>query len=436
MSIAGRNGVSAGKRFALLFSLVLAATAACADSSSVKERTVTTIANGIYEIRHRDAPNYFPQGNTTVVVGDRDVLVVDACYLPSSAREDIAQIRRWTDKPVRYLVNTHWHADHTRGNGTYAEAFPSIDIISQTATRELIKGNYADHPDNAVMLVHKDVEIYRRMLEAGKNDSGVALSKDDRSQLKAVIAGADSVAAEFTGLVPRLPNLTFERELDLDLGNREVQIKFLGRGNTAGDAIVFLPKERVLITGDLVVHPGPYMGSGFPTEWSKTLETMIEMNPQVIVPGHGEILRDTAYLSQLKELAQTVVEQVREQYYRLTNRATLQEVQKAIDMDALRTRFGVYFKDDAQNGEPYFGLGGLDKSHFRRDPTAIGRILWLGEATSLEPTPSQPPKLVSENIFERTRCAPVLTKTGTHSIRGALEPSATSDQFPRAAHSA
>ena len=199
------------------------------------------------------------------------------------------------------------------------------------------------------------------MLAAGKNDSGVALTKDDRNQLKAILAGADSVASEFTGLVPRLPNLTFERELDLDLGGRQVQIKFLGRGNTAGDAIVFLPKEGVLIAGDLVVHPGPYTGSGFPTEWSKTLEKMIEMNPRVIVPGHGEILYDTAYLSQLQELAQTVVEQVRGQYYRLTNRATLQEVQKAIDMDALKKRFGVYFKDDAQNGEPYLDLDGLIK---------------------------------------------------------------------------
>ena len=357
MSIAGRNELSA----ALLIISALSAMPACADSSSVKERTVTTVADGIYEIRHRDAPNAFPQGNTTVIVGDRDVLVVDSCYLPSSAREDIAQIRKWTDKPVRYLVNTHWHADHTRGNAAYAEIFPSISIISQTATRELIKGNYADHPENAVMIVQRDLPVYKRWLKAGKNDDGVQLSSEDKKELEAVLAGADSVVSEFTGLVPRLPDITFERELDLDLGGRQVQIEFLGRGNTAGDAIVFLAKEKILIAGDLVVHPGPFMGSGFPTEWSKTLEKMIAMNPQVIIPGHGEILHDTAYLSQLRELAQTVVEQVKEQYYRLTNRATLQDVKKAIDMDALKQRFGVYFKDEAQNGEPYLDLNGLIK---------------------------------------------------------------------------
>jgi cyclase len=346
---------------ALSFIVLLAAGSAFADSSSVAQRTVTKIADGIYVIRHKDAPNGFPQGNTTVIIGDQDVFVVDSCYLPSSAREDIAQIRQWTDKPVRYLLNTHWHADHTRGNATYAGVFPSISIIAQTATRELIKGNYADHPENAVMIVQRDVAVYRRYLEAGKTDDGTALGEDDKKQLKDILSGADSVAAEFTGLVPRLPNVTFERELDLDLGNRVVQIKFLGRGNTAGDAIAFLPKEKILVAGDLVVHPGPYMGSGFPTEWSKTLERMIEMNPQVIVPGHGEILHDTSYLSQLDELAKTVTEQVRQQYYRLTNRATLDDVRKAIDMDALKARFGGYFKDDAQNGEPYLDLGGLIK---------------------------------------------------------------------------
>src|SRR5580704_7164971 len=274
--------------------LLLALTPAFADSSSVAERSVTKLADGIYVIRHKSAPNGFPQGNTTVVIGERDVFVVDSCYLPSSAREDIAQIRQWTDKPVRYLLNTHWHADHTRGNGTYVETFPSISIISQTATRELIKGNYADHPENAVMIVQRDVGVYRRYLEAGKTDDGTALTEDDKKQLQGILAGTDAVAAEFKGLVPRLPNVTFDRELDLDLGNREVQIKFLGRGNTAGDAVVFVPKEKILVAGDLVVHPGPYMGSGFPTEWSKTLGKMIEMDPQIIVPGHGEILRGTA----------------------------------------------------------------------------------------------------------------------------------------------
>src|SRR5437879_5148822 len=84
--------------------------------SGGNQRTVTKLAEGVYEISHKDAPDHFPQGNTVVIIGDSGVLVVDSCYLPSSAREDIAQIRQWTSKPVRYLLNTHWHNDHNQGN--------------------------------------------------------------------------------------------------------------------------------------------------------------------------------------------------------------------------------------------------------------------------------------------------------------------------------
>src|SRR5215469_6453478 len=96
------------------------------DTTNTHQRTVTQLGKGIYEIRHKDAPDHFSEGNTTVVVGENAVLVVDSCYLPSVAREDIEQIRQWTNKPVRYLFNTHWHNDHVQGNAAYTDAFPAI----------------------------------------------------------------------------------------------------------------------------------------------------------------------------------------------------------------------------------------------------------------------------------------------------------------------
>jgi cyclase len=97
----------------LLVTLTLECAMGFGDSSLTKERTITEVSTGVYVIRHKDAPNGLPNGNTEVIIGDREVLVVDSCYLASEARQDIAQIRKWTDKPVRYLVNTHWHNDHT-----------------------------------------------------------------------------------------------------------------------------------------------------------------------------------------------------------------------------------------------------------------------------------------------------------------------------------
>jgi len=122
----------------LLCTLMLIVPAAAdlrADSVATHARTVTRIADGVWTIRHPDAPDTFPQSNTTVIVGDRGVLVVDSCLLPSAAREDIAQIRQWTNKPVTWLVNTHWHFDHTLGNAAYAEAWPGVQIVATRQTQ-------------------------------------------------------------------------------------------------------------------------------------------------------------------------------------------------------------------------------------------------------------------------------------------------------------
>src|SRR5438132_1363160 len=77
---------------------------------------VTKLAEGVYAIEHKDVPGGFESGNTTVIIGERQVFVVDSCFLPSAARKDIAQIREWTDKPVSFVLNTHFHNDHNLGN--------------------------------------------------------------------------------------------------------------------------------------------------------------------------------------------------------------------------------------------------------------------------------------------------------------------------------
>ena len=210
------------------------------DSGKTLERTVVKLADGIYTIRHKDAPDTFPQGNTTVIIGDREVLVVDSCYLPSSAREDIAEIRRWTNKPVRYLVNTHWHFDHTMGNGTYWEAFPGLNIVAHIETARQSSG----YNPGWFERFPKRGDRLKQTLAAGKDANGKVLSEGERKEYQDAIAGIAPVQEEFKSIVDRSPNLTFDSEMRIDLGNREVRIMHLGRGNTAGDAIIFLPKEK------------------------------------------------------------------------------------------------------------------------------------------------------------------------------------------------
>jgi len=334
----------------LILAIVVSAAGRAVDSGKTTERTVTKLAEGIYTIRHKDAPDTFPQGNTTVVIGEREVLVVDSCYLPSSAREDIADIRRWTDKPVRYLVNTHWHFDHTMGNGTYAAAFPGLSIVAHIETARQSSGYnpgwFARFP--------KRGERMQQILDAGKDGNGKVLTEGDRKEYAEAIAGLEPVQKEFAAITDRSPNLTFDSELHLDLGNREVQIKWLGRGNTAGDAIIFLPKEKMIMTGDLVVHPVPYMFGGYPAAFGATLRRLDQLNFDTMIPGHGEVMRTEkarAYVRLLIDFIEAVTQQVSTEAHRVgsgaANLPAVREgVNKNIDVASWRKKFAGESKEE------------------------------------------------------------------------------------------
>lgn len=340
------------KRFAAVAALVIFAASihAVPDSSKSLTRRFTKVADGIYTIRHKDSPDTFPQGNTTVIIGDREVLVVDSCYLPSSAREDIEQIKQWTNKPVKYLVNTHWHFDHTMGNGTYWEAFPGLTIVAHTETAKQIAG----YNPGWFERFPKRGDRMKQILDAGKDGNGKVLSDSERKEYSDAIAGLVPVQEEFKLISDRAPNLTFDSEMRIDMGGREVRIMHLGRGNTAGDALVYLPKEKLIITGDLVVHPVPYFFGGYPAEFAKTMRRLSLLDHETMIPGHGEILRNDkgkAYVKLLIEFSEAVTQQVSSEVHRFgSGAANLPAVREAInktfDVRAWRQRFAAGVKDE------------------------------------------------------------------------------------------
>ena len=143
------------------------------------------------------------------------------------------------------------------------------------------------------------------------------------------------------------PTLTFTDKLDIDLGNREVQVKHLGRGNTPGDAIVYLPKEKILVAGDLLVHPIPYTYDGYPAEWAQTLQKMAQLDAGTIIPGHGPVLHDKAYLQLVADLMQSAVDQVRARIRQIGHPGfhTLDDVKGSVDLTPFRQRFAGDDKD-------------------------------------------------------------------------------------------
>jgi cyclase len=294
-------------------------------------RVTAEIAPGVYVIRHPDAADAFPQGNTTVVIGERSVLVVDTCYLPSSAREDIAQIRKWTQKPVRYLVNTHWHEDHVLGNSTYIDVFPDVEVIAHVETARQARGNFPQYLGN----YPQRAERFNKLILAGKDDNGRAFLPGEIQELKTAVTGTAPVGVEFAKIVHRIddlvPHTTFDSELDLDLGNRPVQLKFLGRGNTAGDIVAWLPKENIVVAGDLLDAPVPYLGGGFPREEVVTLRKLAALQPSIIVPGHGEVLHGTEHLNTVTDFIANIVDVVDRSMYDPAYNKTVEDMQKAVE---------------------------------------------------------------------------------------------------------
>ena len=336
----------------LVHVLFLAAGIAGADSSVTTQRTVTKVAEGVYAIRHVDAPDTNPQGNTTVIIGERAVLVVDSGYLPSSAAEDIAQIRRWTDRPIRYLLNTHWHPDHQRGNSVYVDAFPDVAIVA--------------HPETVRLMASYDAanrERYPKRLQSMKE----TLAQKPDAELQKTVEGRSRVLAELEHSRLQLPTLTFEDELTVDLGNRVVQIRHSGIGDTRGDAWAYLPKEQILVAGDVLVAPVPYFFAGYPEGLARTLRRLSELDLKAIVPGHGDVMHDQTYLRSVLEMIETIVSQVNAAVVRIGSlSARLEDVRPQIDVADYRRRFA---GDDPHNQE-YFdeSIEALIKDAFYQAP--------------------------------------------------------------------
>jgi cyclase len=283
------------------------------------------IADGVYVIIHTDATTNWPQGNTTIVIGTRGVLVVDSAYLPSAAVADIAAIQKLTKLPVRYLVNTHWHYDHVLGNAAYRKAFPSVDIVAHEETRRILAVNAVRYMKNALL---PDSPARKAIAE-------LKAKKDRTPAETADIAARERELVELAPTPWAAPTLAFSDSLTFDLGGREVRVLHLGRGNTPGDTVVHLPKERIVMSGDLVVAPVPYAWNSLPKDWVPTLEALRALDPAILVPGHGPIMRDLVYLRDLIALLRAVNEGVA----RLAaENLPVDEVRKRLDLAAFRDR--------------------------------------------------------------------------------------------------
>jgi glyoxylase-like metal-dependent hydrolase (beta-lactamase superfamily II) len=279
------------------------------------------------------------------------VLVVDATYLPSRARADIALIRTVTNLPVRYLVYTHWHFDHNNGGIAYREAFPNVTIVSERETGRFIDLNatwWAKMNTREGSPKRKALAELERRLQQGRDSTGQSLSAQAREDLALNVRQRRGELEELGSLAVVKPDLVFDRELTLTLGHRRIQIHDWGKANSPHDVTVYLPDERILFTGDILVHdPFPYLGASWPVPWAEVLRQVEQLPAGVIVPGHGGVMHDHAYVTLVRELLEAVTTRV-EALAREGH--SLEEIQNSATFDEFRPRFDPSTAPDTLEG--------------------------------------------------------------------------------------
>ena len=293
------------------------------------------IADGVFLFISPDQDPLEVDGNSIVVVNEHDVLVFDTNVLPSSARAVLAEIRKITNKPVRYVVNSHWHPDHWDGNEVYAKEFPNVEIIASAETRRLMENTmnvYGKTLQAIIAPANKDME---EQLRTGKGSDGKPLAEKDRHDIEDTFRKEKTFMAEYEEMHPALPTLTYDNKITLYHGGREFRVMHFV-GNTAGDSAVYLPKEKILLAGDLLTAPVPFGADSHPRSWIESLKTLERLDVDVIIPGHGEAQRDKKYLQLVRESLESVTDQVHEA---LRRGMTLEETRKFVKFDTIRPKF-------------------------------------------------------------------------------------------------
>ena len=298
---------------------------------------VQKLAEGVYAVIRKDLPGLMVDANNVFIIDADGVVVVDANGSPRITKQVVAALSRLTGKPVRYVINTHWHDDHIRGNKVYREAFPGVRFIGHSTMRGYLSGQGAVNRKNFLEQAPKFLNHLRGLLTSGKSLSGAPLTDEERASYASDIRLADLVLSEGAESETVLPDIAVEDAMTLFRG-RPIEIRRLGKGHTAADLVVHLPEERILITGDLVVSPIPLVGDpqSHIKEWAATLEKLRALRPAIVVPGHGPVMRDDVYLRLLQDLFSSITTQT---LAAVARGETLQQARESVNLDEFRRRF-------------------------------------------------------------------------------------------------
>lgn len=288
-------------------------------------------AEGVYAAVARGRA--FINSNAAIFENEKDLLIVDAHSAPSAVFALVAQIRREiTPKPVRYVVATHLHGDHTQGLPGYRQINPSADIIASAKTRSSMAELGPARLKSAVDGIPRSIENLSRQLGESKTAEQRAYFQEMINQSRAFVEEMRNVSVE-------LPNVTFDDHLTLHDRAHDLHLSFRGRGHTAGDVVVFCPSKKVIASGDLLHSFFPTIGDGYPRDWPGTLRSIQQLEFQKVIGGHGGVLESPARSGQMRAYLEELVEIVARAKQ---DGVPLERLQQTVTPASLKTLQGGY----------------------------------------------------------------------------------------------
>jgi glyoxylase-like metal-dependent hydrolase (beta-lactamase superfamily II) len=328
-------------------------------------------------------------GNVILIEQSDGFVVVDSGTSAGNGRAVVRYAKSLANKPIKAVMITHWHNDHPQGISAIRDAYPKVRIIATRGTEAGMLGpesyDVGYRPDAkfdqaSLKLLQSSQDNYRKVLD------DPATPSDRKERIRKALVQFDQMKKDFVGTYIVPPTETFERELVI--GDREIPVHmmFLGRANTEGDAIAWLPRQKIVASGDIVVSPWPFGFGSYSGDWIQALGKIKALGFTTLIPGHGAPQNDVSYLDKLI----AAMGNLRTQIFPLAKAGmSLDDVKKKVDFSKSIALFGDAPRDKANVQSLFFDpmIGSVYKE-------ALGRPIVQGDLDGNPPaevTDTPPP---------------------------------------------
>jgi glyoxylase-like metal-dependent hydrolase (beta-lactamase superfamily II) len=239
--------------------------------------------------------------NSPVILTDTEALIVDSSITPASARAMVADLKPITSKPIHFVVDSHYHYDHAFGNQIFG---PEVQVIGHDNTRKRMLTNVMEQYTylSSIEPVPARLQQLRQRIAQEKDPQ-------QKAAMERQVASQEAYLQQVKEIKVTPPNLTFDRDITIVRGGREMRIMYLGRGHTDTDVVVYLPKERLVCTGDLMESIISYMGDSYPEEWIATLDRLMALDFDTVLPGHGQVFKGKTKIQAFQRYLRDVIAQ-------------------------------------------------------------------------------------------------------------------------------